>query len=446
MATLFPWVKQQSISDLSDREKDKPFPICQNPLTVKLIRAIFGRVKTEPIIIGGGAAGFFGAIACAEANHNARPILLEKGSQLLTKVRISGGGRCNVTHACFDPSLLIGYYPRGGKPLRGPFSRFQPRDTIRWFESRGVELKTEPDGRMFPVTNSSQTIIDCLVKAAAEAGVQVRTGVSVEGVERHENGFTLRISGRESLNCEHLLIATGNSRGVWQWLEALGHTIMPPVPSLFTFNIPTSPLKELSGVSVDQVQVTIADTDLKQTGPLLITHWGFSGPAILKLSAWGARELHAREYKATVRINWLPAFNEEELRRALASQRDEHPNKLVATDSPVPLPKSLWRALLPFEAERRWGAVSNKEMHPWIQRLRSDAYQIDGKTTNKEEFVTCGGVSLDEVDFKTMESRICPGLYLAGEVLDIDGVTGGFNFQAAWTTGYIAGISMQKLL
>lgn len=398
------------------------------------------------VVVGGGAAGFFGAIAAAEADPAARVVLLEKARQLLSKVRISGGGRCNVTHACFDPAVLVQNYPRGSKELRGAFSRFQPRDTVNWFESRGVQLKVEPDGRMFPVTDSSETIISCLLSQAKAAGVAIRTECGVAECRKEER-FHLVLSNGEQLLCDKLLIATGSSPKTVSLLEAFGHTFIPPVPSLFTFNIPSSPFLSLSGVSVPKVKLSIDQCNLHQTGPLLITHWGFSGPAVLKLSAWGARELHALDYHADVKVNWLPDFSQEQLKEHIAGWRQANAARLVAAESPVPLPKSLWKVLVEISGlaqETRWAGVSKQQMQQLLVSLQSRTYKIEGKSTNKEEFVTCGGVRLDEVDFKTMESRKCPGLHFAGEVLDIDGVTGGFNFQNAWTTSWIAGQAMAR--
>lgn len=400
-------------------------------------------IKTV-VVIGGGAAGFFGAIACAESHPHYRVILLEKARQLLSKVRVSGGGRCNVTHSCFDPALLVKNYPRGNKELRGPFTRFQPKDTIAWFESHGVPLKTEEDGRMFPVTDSSETIIHCLLTQAKKLGVQIRTESAVESISRAERGFQIGMANGETIACDALLIATGSSSKAYGWIQSLGHTIVPPVPSLFTFNVPGSPLEELAGISVPKAELSIAGTSLKQEGPLLITHWGFSGPAALKLSAWGARELHRMGYKGVLRVNWLPDLSLDELREHIEATKSTHPAKLVLGESPVSLPKNLWKKLAAkagATADLRWSSLSKKVFGALLEILHNDAYTIDGKSTYKEEFVTCGGVSLDEVNFKTMESKKCPGLYFAGEVLDIDGVTGGFNFQNAWTTSWIAGNS-----
>lgn len=397
------------------------------------------------LIAGGGAAGFFGAISCAQHHPDDQVILLEKTRQPLAKVRISGGGRCNVTHACFDPALLVKNYPRGCKELRGPFARFQPRDTIQWFESRGVELKVEEDGRMFPITDSSETIIACLYHEAKKMGVDIRLEAGIQEIQKEENQFLLTLSNGETIVGDTLLMATGSAPKVYALLEGLGHTVVPLVPSLFTFNVPDSPLLELAGVSVNPVQVKLPTLDLEQTGPVLITHWGFSGPAVLKLSAWGARELHAVDYRTELELNWIPEHTEEAARHLLCQAKDEYAQRQVGTDPLFDLPKQLWRKIVQqaeVEAEQRWSTVSKKQLNGLLCQLRKSAFQIQGKTTYKQEFVTCGGISLEEVDFKTMQSRRCPGLYFAGEILNIDGITGGFNFQNAWTTGWIAGQSM----
>ena len=394
------------------------------------------------VIIGGGAAGFFGAIACASANSNHEVILLEKNRQVLSKVRVSGGGRCNVTHACYDPALLVKNYPRGGKALHGPFTRFQPHDTVEWFESRGVYLKTESDGRIFPVTDSSETIINCLIQEAHAHHVQIKTETGVTSITRGKNGFTLHLSDHSSLECDCLLIATGSSPKTFEWLKQLGHHIEQSVPSLFTFNVPDSPLLDLAGISVPRAHLKIENTSLEQTGPLLVTHWGFSGPAILKLSAWGARILHDLGYQALLKINWLADIQPEDLKQRLLECKKQYPARQIAKESPLDLPKNLWKKLVDLasiSSEQRWSFLSNKQLQELVHHLTSHTFAIKGKSTFKEEFVTCGGVKLDEVNFKTMESRLCPGLYFAGEVLDIDGITGGFNFQNAWTTSWIAG-------
>lgn len=398
------------------------------------------------VVVGGGAAGFFGAITCAQANPDCRTIILEKHRQLLSKVRISGGGRCNVTHACFDPAALVLNYPRGGKELRGPFSRFQPRDTVNWFEARGVPLKAEEDGRMFPTTDNSETIIACLLEQARKYGVEVRTERGVNDCEKRGDQFFLTLTNGEVLPCDCLLVATGSAPKVSIWLEKLGHSLVPPVPSLFTFNIPNSPLHSLAGISVPKAKLTLEGIGLQQTGPLLITHWGFSGPAVLKLSAWGARELHEKDYRCVLKVNWIPDISQDELKQQLANWRVEHAARQISSDPMFKLPKNLWKALMEIAEipqELRWSVLSKIQTQKICDILLQGSFQIDGKTTYKDEFVTCGGVKLKEVDFKTMESRICPGLYFAGEVLDIDGVTGGFNFQNAWTTSWIAGQSMK---
>ncbi|MBD1861433.1 MULTISPECIES: NAD(P)/FAD-dependent oxidoreductase [Trichocoleus] len=397
------------------------------------------------LVIGGGAAGFFGAIACAEAHPHAQVMLLEAGRQLLPKVRISGGGRCNVTHACFDPAVLTQYYPRGGKALRGAFTRFQPRDMIAWLDQHGVELKTEADGRMFPTTDDSETIVDCFIHAAKAAGVEIRTGVPVAEITRLDSGFEVALKSGQTLSCDRLLLTTGSSPQGYQLAKQLGHKVAPPVPSLFTFNVSDPRLHDLAGVSASSVRVrlrTSNDEQFEQSGPLLITHWGLSGPAVLKLSAWGARALHDSRYQGTLQINWLPQYKPEALREQLLAVKSQLPRKAIAPNCPVLLPRRLWERLIAsagITETTRWAELSNKALNQLLQELTQGSYTVKGKGAFKEEFVTCGGVSLKEVDFKTMESRCCPRLYLAGEILDIDGVTGGFNFQSAWTTAWLAG-------
>jgi len=400
-------------------------------------------------VIGGGAAGFFGAIASARHSPGHRVLLLEKTRQVLSKVRISGGGRCNVTHACFDPALLIKYYPRGGKELRGPFSRFQPRDTIQWFENRGVILKTEEDGRMFPVTDRSETIINCLSNEAQTSGVELLLEHGIESIRQiRPQRFILDLTNGQTVECDRLLIATGSTPKIYPILEKLGHAIVPLVPSLFTFNIPDSPFLDLSGVTVSSVLVHLSQSGLKQKGPLLFTHWGLSGPAILKLSAWGAREMHAADYRTEVVINWVPDHSKEEIQQLLLENKRTSAGKLIGGDPSFGLPKQLWKKLVHLAGlseNLRWSALSNKNLQDLVRQLYFTSLNVKGKTTYKQEFVTCGGVALEEVNFKTMESRLCPGLYFAGEVLNIDGVTGGFNFQNAWTTAWIAGQSIFEI-
>lgn len=402
----------------------------------------------QVVVIGGGAAGFFGALACAKSHPHVQVTLLEASRQPLAKVRISGGGRCNVTHACFDPASLVQNYPRGGKALRGAFSRFQSQDTVNWFATHGVKLKTEPDGRMFPITDSSETIVDCLMKAAASTGVELRTGATVVSVSQQTAGFEIALKSGEILKCDRLLLATGSNPLGYQIAKALGHQIESPVPSLFTFNILDNQLRNLAGVSIESVRLRLSVAplaQLEQTGSLLITHWGLSGPAVLKLSAWGARVLHDRDYQATLLINWLPQLNQDDLRQKLLQVKAESSKRAIALHRGVNLPHRLWQYLIArvdINPEYRWAELANKTLNQLIQEITQGCYQIKGKGVFKEEFVTCGGVSLKQINFKTMESRLCQGLYFAGEILDIDGVTGGFNFQSAWTTAWIAGNAM----
>ncbi|HOX55868.1 MAG TPA: NAD(P)/FAD-dependent oxidoreductase [Candidatus Paceibacterota bacterium] len=396
-------------------------------------------------VAGGGAAGFFAAITCAEATPGLEVVLLERGPRFLSKVRISGGGRCNVTHACFDPREFAAHYPRGGQALIAPFKTFQASDTVGWFEARGVQLKTEQDGRMFPATDTSQTILDCLVGAARATGVKLIANCGVERVARgSEGGFELQLSDGSTLNCARLLLATGGCRvpALGQLAVSLGHTLEPPVPSLFTFHLETPWIRELAGVSVEAVEASVPGTGLRARGALLLTHWGVSGPAILRLSAWGARELHDCGYRFPLRVNWLPHLPAEALAGGLQSRRNAQPARLVVNAPIAPLSARLWERLVRaagIPGDTRWADLSRTARHALVQQLQRTELAVAGKSLNQDEFVTCGGVRLGEVNFKTMESRLCPGLHLAGELLDIDGLTGGFNFQAAWTTGWLAG-------
>jgi predicted Rossmann fold flavoprotein len=409
-------------------------------------------VNTEVVVIGGGAAGFFGAIHAAQAPHT-RVTLLEAGRQPLAKVRISGGGRCNVTHHCFEPSQLVQNYPRGGKALRGAFSRFQALDVVRWFNTEGVKLKTEADGRMFPVTDDSETIVEALMFAAKKAGVFLRNNVLVQKIEQiGESKFDVILKNGENIVCDRILLATGSSPSGYAIAKSLGHELEPPVPSLFTFNIKDSKLHELAGVSVNPAMVKlINDTSsekkkssrnqLEQSGALLITHWGLSGPAVLKLSAWAARELHECNYQAKLAVNWIPTFKAEAVKQVLLTAKTEQPKKFISNYCPVDVSLRLWEYLLDkaeVELQKRWADISNKSIQQIVNVLTASEYAIAGKGVFKEEFVTCGGVRLQDVNFQTMESKICQGLFFAGEILDIDGVTGGFNFQSAWTTSWIA--------
>lgn len=399
-------------------------------------------------VVGGGAAGFFGAITAAEADPAARVTLYEATAHLLAKVRISGGGRCNATHACFEPRELARRYPRGGRELTGAFSRFQPRDTIAWFEARGVALKTEEDGRMFPTTDDSRTISDCLLAAARKAGVVIRTQCGVRTVARTDPGvFHLALTTGETVAADRLLLATGGnkSNAGWEIARALGHTIEPPVPSLFTFHVTDPRLQDLAGVSVEDAATAVAGTPLKERGPLLVTHWGLSGPAVLKLSAWGARLLAERDYRFTLRVNWAPRFNAETARAELERARAAEPRKQVTTFCPLGVPLRLWERLIVaagLAPTVPWTGVGNAALRALAAQVTEAEFAVSGKSLFKDEFVTCGGVKLSEVDFRTMESRLVPGLHFAGELLDLDGITGGFNFQAAWTTGWHAGRAM----
>ncbi len=407
------------------------------------------------VIAGGGAAGFFAAIAAAEGNPAAQVTLYEATAHPLAKVRVSGGGRCNVTHACLDPRELVKRYPRGGRELLGPFHRWGPRETIAWFASRGVELKTESDGRMFPVTDDSATIVSCLQKAAADAGVKVvscrgvRSADYIHRVDTQSGAprFNLTLTDGSGVSADSLLLATGGNKGSagLAIAERLDHTIEPPVPSLFTFHIDDPRLRGLEGLSVPQVSTAIVGTKLRESGPILVTHWGLSGPAILKLSAWGARELHARDYRVTLVVNWAPPFNPDSARDALDAARVDNARKQVSTWNPFAVPARLWERLVVAAGigeTATWATLAKPRLHALALQVTAGEFAVEGKSLNKEEFVTCGGIRLREVDFRTMESRVRPGLYFAGEVLDIDGVTGGFNFQSAWTTGWLAGRAM----
>ena len=400
------------------------------------------------VVVGGGAAGFFAAIAAAEANPSARVLLLEKSAQYLGKVRISGGGRCNVTHSCFDPRELVEFYPRGGQELLGPFTRFACGDTMEWFEDRGIELKVESDGRVFPVSDNSETIVHCLESMADTAGVIRETQAGLKNLARLDSGmWRVELESGASIDADRVLLAPGSSKKIWDVLSGLGHRIVPPVPSLFTFNIRDPRLAELSGVSVSNVRVTVPVGGLETEGPLLITHWGLSGPAVLKMSAFGARWMSDQDHRFTMYVNWLPQFEAEDLIEELNSLRKDvsHQRKRVLSNAMFGIPLRLWRSLGAFARlpeSANWSDLSKPQLRKWAEVLTESAFTVVGKSTNKDEFVTSGGISLSEVSFSTMESRIAPGLYFAGEVLDIDALTGGFNFQAAWTTGWIAGHAM----
>jgi predicted Rossmann fold flavoprotein len=397
----------------------------------------------DVITIGGGAAGFFGAITHAE-RAGGSTLILEQTESLLGKVKISGGGRCNVTHECFDPKELSKNYPRGAKSLIGPLHRWGVEDTIAWFTSRGVELKTEADGRMFPVTDSSQTILDCLERAARDAGVRIRTRCGVRSITPADV-FEITTKEDEILYARKVLLATGGTRlaAGAKLAEQLGHTLEPAVPSLFTFKIRDPRLEGLAGISVAQTQCRIVGSKLESAGPLLVTHWGVSGPGILRLSAWGARELAASDYRFTLLVNWLPGTD---VVAELTRLRETSGKRQVGARSPFPeIPKRLWMQLTRaagIESDQTWAQLTKVEQIALTEQLTNAEFAVDGKSMNKEEFVTCGGVRLREIDLKTMESKLCPNLYFAGEVIDVDGITGGFNFQNAWTSGFLAGTAM----
>lgn len=391
------------------------------------------------IIAGGGAAGFFTAINIAEANPSLKVALLERGKEVLSKVRVSGGGRCNVTHACFIPNDLVKFYPRGEKELKGPFNRFCSGDTIEWFERHGVELKTEEDGRMFPVTDSSQTIIDCFLEAADKGGVQVITGQSIQSVYKSSSHWKIT-TNNDTFLAAHLVMATGSNTKMWDMLQELGHSIVSPVPSLFTFNIKDSRIKDLMGVSA-LASVKVKGSKLEASGPLLITHWGMSGPGILRLSAWGARELFEKSYQFVLEVNWLNEVDFDECEALLKEIKQEQAKKTVVKKSPFDFPNRLWEKLVTaagIDTDVRWADLNKDQLTALAGQLVNGEFKVNGKSTFKEEFVTAGGIDLKEVNFKTMESKLHENLYFAGEIVNIDAITGGFNFQNAWTGGIIA--------
>lgn len=399
-------------------------------------------------VVGAGAAGFFAAIECA--SQGATVELLEASQSPLAKVRISGGGRCNVTHACFEPRELAKRYPRGGRELIGPLSRFGPADTVAWFKERGVELKTEQDGRMFPVSDNSATIVDCLMNEARRVGVSLRTRCAVGSIKRVPGGgFDLETADGRVGRFDRVLLATGGAKSgaASAIAEGLGHTVLPAVPSLFTFNVSDPRLTGIEGLAVALAAASVKETALCQTGPVLVTHWGLSGPAILRLSAWGARELAERDYRFTLVVNWAEPRNADTVRRAIEAERAAHPKRRVCAHPLEGIPLRLWERLAERSGigpEGTWAHVSREAMKALVGEVTACEFRVEGKSTNKEEFVTCGGVRLSEVDMATMESRKCPGLFFAGEILDIDGITGGFNFQSAWTTGWQAGRAMAR--
>ncbi|RKS55142.1 hypothetical protein BC962_0100 [Gillisia mitskevichiae] len=395
------------------------------------------------IIIGGGAAGFFTAINAAELDPNAKILILERGKEVLTKVRISGGGRCNVTHAEFTPSELIKKYPRGEKELRGPFHSFMTGDTIAWFEERGIELKIEEDGRMFPVSDSSETIINCFLSETQRLGIKILKNHSVQNITSENEKWLINTSNGD-FSAEKILIATGSNPKIWKMLESLGHQMEAAVPSLFTFNIKDERIKDLPGVATF-ASVKIPEINMEDEGPLLITHWGLSGPAILKLSAWGARELNELDYKFKIQVNWLAQQNSEEILEQLLELKLKHAKQQLSKYAQFDLPKRLWKSLVlasKIAETDIWADINKKQLVLLSEQLTRSEFLVDGKSTFKEEFVTAGGIKLNEVNFKTFESKLQKNVYFAGEVLNIDAITGGFNFQNAWTGGYLAAKAM----
>ena len=399
--------------------------------------------KKKLIVVGGGAAGFFCAVNAAKMNPQLKVILVEKTGKLLSKVKVSGGGRCNVTHACFDIDEMSKKYPRGGNFVRKAFHQFFTTSTIEWFKERGIALKEEKDGRMFPVTDSSQTIIDCLLNEVSKYGVEIMMNTEVKGLKHEAGTFRIELSDLRHLTSDFVCIASGGypKSSMFEWLRESGHTIEEPVPSLFTFNMPGHPIRELMGVSVENARIKITGSKLEQKGPLLITHWGLSGPAVLKLSAWGARELKERNWEFGIIVNWLAGENEQALKAKFQQLRFELASRKISNKNIFGLPQRLWDYLLEYsevDKETRWADLPAKEANKLIKNLCNCEFDVKGKTTFKEEFVTSGGIKLNEIDHNTMMSKKIPNLYFAGEIMDVDGITGGFNFQHAWTSGFIA--------
>ncbi|EKT4499295.1 NAD(P)/FAD-dependent oxidoreductase [Flavobacterium psychrophilum] len=409
--------------------------------------------KYDIIIVGGGAAGFFAAINIVENSPKTKVCILERGQEVLTKVRISGGGRCNVTHACFVPNDLVKFYPRGEKELRGPFHQFCSGDTIDWFEKHGVELKIEDDGRMFPTSNSSQTIIDCFLTATKKLGIDVLTGQSVQSVFKSDAFWKVE-TNHETFACKKIIMTTGSNPKIWDMLQDLGHSVVEPVPSLFTFNIKDTRIKDLMGLSAlasvkvknsTRGKAEQSGAKLEASGPLLITHWGMSGPGILRLSAWGARELANKKYQFAILVNWLNDKTVEEVATILRALKLEHSKKTVSKKSPFDIPNRLWESIVlasQIDVEAKWADLTKNQLANLTHQLTNAEFQVNGKSTFKEEFVTAGGIDLKEINFKTMESKILPNLYFAGEIVNIDAITGGFNFQNAWTSGFIVANSV----
>ncbi len=393
------------------------------------------------IVVGGGPAGVFAAIWAKTVHPQSSVLILEKSSNLLAKVRISGGGRCNLTNAHLNSKTASRFYPRGSQELIGPLTRWSSSDTIEWFISKGVNLKTEEEGRVFPASDQSQTIVNCLLSQLDSLKIETRFGCEIQTINKEKDLFSLKVNEGETLYCRKLILATGSSKEGYRWAEELGHTIVPPIPSLFTFNISSFTLKELSGITVNPVELRIDGTTHIEKGSLMIAHFGFSGPAVLKLSAFQARYLHDQNIQADLIVNWLPEHSEKEIHDILCQIKTDVPQQNLISNNPFSLPKSLWKVFLNDQIEKRLRDLSLKELRALASRLHSDRYRIGGKTAHKEEFVTCGGVKRREINFKTMESKINSNLFFAGELIDIDGITGGFNLQNGWTTGFLAGMN-----
>jgi len=401
-------------------------------------------MNEQVVIIGGGAGGFFSAINIAENNPELKITILEKSKDVLGKVKVSGGGRCNVTHGCFEPKELVKFYPRGNKELLGPFHTFMTGDTMEWFENRGVPLNIEEDNRVFPASNSSQSIIDCFVAKTAELGIEVKTSCGVQQISKNENLWKVETTQGE-FEAGTIVVATGSSKQIWKILANMGHSIVEPIPSLFTFNTKDTRLRDLSGLVAQSTEVKINGTKLKEHGPLLITHWGMSGPAILKLSSVGARMLYEKDYKFTISVDWCFEYDEEDIKDKFTDLKVNSPKQQIQKARVFDVPKRLWFSFLnhcQIPMDKIWAEVTKKEMNKLIETLKRSQFSINGKSTNKEEFVTCGGIDLKEINFSSFESKIHPSLHIIGECLNIDALTGGFNFQAAWTGGFVVGKSV----
>jgi predicted Rossmann fold flavoprotein len=400
-------------------------------------------MQFDLVVIGGGAAGFFGAIQAAEMKPGLNVLILEKSAKLLSKVRVSGGGRCNVTHHCFEPIALAHHYPRGEKPLKSLFTIFQAKQTVEWFASKGVKLKTEEDGRMFPVTDNSETIIDCFLEQVKRLKISIETSTAVTSIDLLEDQFKITCQTGKVISARKILIAAGgnpNKQG-YEWMGNLHHTIIDPIPSLFTFNDSEKKFNDLMGIAVPTAEVRIAGSKFSQDGPVLITHWGLSGPAVIKLSAWAATYLHENKYQFTALVSWVGAVKEETFRQQLAEHKSKRGKQKVISNPLFSLPQRLWTRICELSEvseEKIWAELPQKNINKLVEFLIRCPFQIKGKTTFKEEFVTCGGIDVKEIDLETMESKRVKNLFFAGEVLNIDGETGGFNFQAAWTTAFVA--------